>query len=232
MKNSIQEKRMREYFITAAKEILKGEGIKALSVRNIAERAGYSYTTLYNYFKDVNELIFLCVTDFQEECNQYAESKTKNLPFGKERLSAKIKGYMGFFVEYPSIFELYFLERVGDFGNRQTIIDTIAHSLEKTSKAEWDYCIAHGLIKKEDASLVMLQLRNLVVGLLLFYINRLTPANYVDFIDQSSKMIDTFLGKKHSIAKQPQSSIPKCPYHNLPVLCLFIYVLKQTTTVN
>ncbi len=193
MKNNIQEKRMREYFITAAKEILKGEGIKALSVRNIAERAGYSYTTLYNYFKDVNELIFLCITDFQEECNQYAEGKTKNIPFGKERLSAKIKGYMGFFVEYPGIFELYYLERVGDFGNRQTIIETISNSLENSCKAEWEFCISHGLIKKEDASLIMLQLRNMVVGLLIFYINRLTPASYVDFIDQSAKMIDSIL---------------------------------------
>lgn len=190
---AIQEKRMREYFIIAAKEILKGEGIKALSVRNIAERAGYSYTTLYNYFKDVNELIFLCVIDFQEECNQFAEGKTKNLPLGKERLKAKIKGYMGFFVEYPSIFELYFLERVGDFGSRQTIIDTISHSLEKVCNTEWDYCIAHGLIKKEDASHTLLQLRNGVVGLLVFYINRLTPASYIDFIDQSEKMIDSVL---------------------------------------
>ncbi len=196
MKNkAIQEKRMKAYFLAAAKEIIKGEGIKALSVRNIAERAGYSYTTLYNYFKDVNELIFLCVSDFQEECNQFAASKVGDLPFGKDRLKAKIKGYLGFFVEYPSIFELYFLERVGDFGNRQTIIDTISHSLEKACKEEWEYCIAHGIIRKEDASQVMMQLNNIVVGLLVLYINRLTPVTYIDFIDRSQKMIDSIIGQ-------------------------------------
>jgi AcrR family transcriptional regulator len=69
MKNKeIQEQRMRGYFIQATKNILKGEGLKSISVRNIADQAGYSYATLYNYFKDVNELIFLCVNDFQEEC--------------------------------------------------------------------------------------------------------------------------------------------------------------------
>ena len=51
-KKEIQEQRMRGYFIQATKEIIKGEGIKSVSVRNIADRAGYSYATLYNYFKD------------------------------------------------------------------------------------------------------------------------------------------------------------------------------------
>ena len=55
MKNKIiQEQRIKGYVIQAAKEILKGEGLKSISVRNIADQAGYSYATLYNYFKDIN----------------------------------------------------------------------------------------------------------------------------------------------------------------------------------
>ena len=60
-KKSILEQRMKGYFIQAAMEILRGEGIKDLSVRNVAEKAGYSYATLYNYFKDLNELLSLCI---------------------------------------------------------------------------------------------------------------------------------------------------------------------------
>ena len=55
---------MRGYFIQAAKEILKGEGLESMSVRNIADQAGYSYATLYNYFKDVKDLILECIKDF------------------------------------------------------------------------------------------------------------------------------------------------------------------------
>ncbi len=65
MKNKeVQELRMKNYFIQATKEILKGEGLQAVSVRNVADKAGYSYATLYNYFKDITELIFVCVNDF------------------------------------------------------------------------------------------------------------------------------------------------------------------------
>ena len=39
-KKEIQEQRIKGYFIEAAKEMLKGEGLKSISVRNIAERAG------------------------------------------------------------------------------------------------------------------------------------------------------------------------------------------------
>ena len=56
-KKQIQEQRIKSYFIQATKEILKGEGLKCISVRNIADKAGYSYATLYNYFKDVQDLI-------------------------------------------------------------------------------------------------------------------------------------------------------------------------------
>ncbi len=65
MKNKdVHEMRMKNYFIQATKEILKYERIKHVSVRSVAGRSGYSYTTIYNYFKDLNDLVFYCVEDF------------------------------------------------------------------------------------------------------------------------------------------------------------------------
>jgi DNA-binding transcriptional regulator YbjK len=83
----LQEKRMRGYFIDAAKETLKGEGLKAVNVRTVAERAGYSFATMYNYFKDLNELIFICVKDFMSECEAFADEQTDqlNAPPGQDQ---------------------------------------------------------------------------------------------------------------------------------------------------
>ena len=53
----LKEQRIKGYFIQAAKEILVGEGIKSLSVRSVSERAGYSYTTIYNYFENSINII-------------------------------------------------------------------------------------------------------------------------------------------------------------------------------
>lgn len=185
---------MKEYFIQATKAILKGEGLKCLSVRNIADQAGYSYATLYNYFKDVNDLVFLCVNDFQEECKLFVENKTKKNTKGIEKVKAIVLAYINYFVEYPGIFDLFYLEKVGDFGNKQTTINLISNSLDNVCETDWNYCLSHNLVPVEKLENMKSQLKYAVVGLLLFYINRRTPDSYAEFINQANIQIDTILG--------------------------------------
>lgn len=91
MKNTeIQEKRMKEYFIQATKDILKEGGLKSLSGRNIVDLTGYSYATLYNCFKDVNDLVVICVNDFQDDSKLFVANQTKKTPKGLDRIKAII----------------------------------------------------------------------------------------------------------------------------------------------
>ena len=69
-------------FNEANKETLKGEGLKAVSVRTVSEQAGYSFATLYNYFKDLNELIFICVKDFMMECETLIDEYSIGMELG------------------------------------------------------------------------------------------------------------------------------------------------------
>lgn len=194
MKNKeIQEQRMKGYFIQATKEILKGEGVKGLSVRNIADQAGYSFATLYNYFRDVNDLIFLCVSGFQDECREFAETGIKSNDDAREVLKEKVLRYIKYFVEYPGIFELFYLTRVGDFGNKQTTIGVIASSLEEVCKTEWVIVAQQTGISSEVIELKKAQLKYVVVGLLLFYLNRMIPSDYQQFIDQSKQQINNII---------------------------------------
>ncbi|MDD5061870.1 MAG: TetR/AcrR family transcriptional regulator, partial [Candidatus Marinimicrobia bacterium] len=122
IKKEIQEQRIRGYFIEATKELLKGEGLKSVSVRNIADRAGYSYATLYNYFNDAKDLIFVCVKDFQVECAAFVRNETTQGGHGIEKIKAIINAYVKYFVQYPGIFELFFLEKVADISSKQSTI--------------------------------------------------------------------------------------------------------------
>lgn len=59
MKNKkIQRKRMMLYFINAADELIHQEGFEELTLRKVADRAGYNSATLYNYFENLDHLIF------------------------------------------------------------------------------------------------------------------------------------------------------------------------------
>lgn len=48
---------LHDMIVATAREIIAGQGIGSLSTRAIARRIGYTPGTLYQYFKDINEII-------------------------------------------------------------------------------------------------------------------------------------------------------------------------------
>ncbi len=182
MKNKeIQEARMKGYFIEATKELIKGEGLKSLSVRSIADKAGYSFATIYNYFRDVNDLVFLCVIDFQKECEEAVKQKTAHIEVGKEKLKAKIFAWAGYFVEYPGIFEVYYLAKSGELGHRQSTIELITNSLNLVIEDEWNFIKETNPNNYEVFEQKKNALQYQVIGILLLYLNRNFPSDYSEF---------------------------------------------------
>lgn len=192
-KKEIQEQRMRGYFIQATKEILKGEGLKCINVRSVADRAGYSYATLYNYFKDIKDLIFICVKDFQEECEAYIQSETKDITAGKEKIKAITRTYLHYFTDYPGVFELFFVERINDIGNKQPTTELIYNFLDRLCEVDWKVFMEQNIVTSDQSELMKSELKYITTGLLLYYMNRNQPPAYADFMKNSKKMIDHIL---------------------------------------
>ncbi|MDX5609295.1 TetR/AcrR family transcriptional regulator, partial [Clostridioides difficile] len=44
------------YFIEAAQNIMENEGIENITLRKVADMAGYNSSTLYKYFKNLDHL--------------------------------------------------------------------------------------------------------------------------------------------------------------------------------
>jgi len=209
MKNKIiQEKRMRGYFIQAAKEILKGEGLDSISVRNIADQAGYSYATLYNYFRDVKDLIFECIKDFQEECEEIVLKETKNTPRGVEKIKDITRSYVRYFVEYPGVFELFFLERITDIEHKQSTSELICSFLDRLCDEEWKYCVKEEIVSIGAAEKMRSILKYQVPGMLLFYLNRRNPAEYKDFLNLVDRQLEKII-KVEASSKSPSLFEPE-----------------------
>jgi AcrR family transcriptional regulator len=186
----IQEQRMKGYFIQATKEILKAEGLKSISVRNIADRAGYSYATLYNYFKDIKDLIFLCVKDFQSEIETSISEKTTGFVPGKERLKVISMSYLNYFLEYPGIFELFYLERMSDISSNTEATQLIVNFVERLCEEDWQE------IEKDNnvRNMKNRELNYLLTGLLVFYLNRREPMSYQEFMNQANSHLEFLIG--------------------------------------
>lgn len=192
-KNQIQEQRMKEYFIQATKDILKGEGIKHVSVRNIAQKAGYSYATLYNYFKDVKDLIFECVKDFQQEGESMILTTNVKRLKGKDKIKAITKNYINYFIEYPGIFELFFIEKASDIEHKNNTIDLINSFLDRLCKNEWDYIKQHTKDGETYIEQARINLNFTVAGLLLMYNHRKYPKDYYEFKKTVTNQLDWIL---------------------------------------
>jgi len=54
----IQRERTMKLFIDSADEIIMSEGVESLSIRKVANCAGYNSATLYNYFDNLEHLVY------------------------------------------------------------------------------------------------------------------------------------------------------------------------------
>ena len=63
-KLDIKKRRVMMYFIEATQDLILNEGIENLSIKKIADTAGYNTATIYNYFEDLEELILYSSIDY------------------------------------------------------------------------------------------------------------------------------------------------------------------------
>jgi AcrR family transcriptional regulator len=173
--------------------MLKGEGLRSINVRAVADRAGYSYATLYNYFKDIKELIFICVQGFQDEAEIIVRKETSSMPAGKERIREILKSYIRYFVQYPGIFELFFVEKMNDIGARQPTASLICTFPDRLCAEDWKYCIENSLMTETQAAILMETLRSATSGLLLLYMHRGHPVAFDRFNEEVGQQLDFIL---------------------------------------
>jgi len=184
---AIQEERMKGYFLTAAKELIRGEGLEVVSTRNVAERAGYSYATLYNYFKDIRDLIFSCVEDFMAECREFVAREVPGAVPGEKALIAISNSYAKFFVQYPGIFDLFFQKKASRISTAKSNLNAIDAFFDSLVEQAWKAVAAH----KKGTHKALSQAREFhklaLHGILMRYLNNRTNCDYKTLINQVSE---------------------------------------------
>lgn len=111
----IQRKRMLTYFIEAAKKIMEEEGLQAVTIRKVADMAGYNSSTLYNYFENLNHLIFFASMKY---LNEYAEGLHNFTKDSKNSLERYLNVWKCFCYHSFKRPEIYYNIFFGEFSNR------------------------------------------------------------------------------------------------------------------
>ncbi|WJY28381.1 MULTISPECIES: TetR/AcrR family transcriptional regulator [Sporosarcina] len=113
-KKKLQKGRMWKYFVEAATDIIKEEGTEHITIRKVADRAGYNSATIYNYFEEFSHLLFFASMRLMKE---YTEEVARRIEQADSAL-AQYRAAWQCFSEYsfrsPEIFYTVFIRDLGD----------------------------------------------------------------------------------------------------------------------
>jgi AcrR family transcriptional regulator len=103
-----QQDELRAKILDAARELFVTHGVEAVSMRKVAEKIGYTATTLYNHFEDKDALLrALCDADFGTLHESFA--RIGRIPDPIDRLRKLGQAYVEFSLRYPGHYRFMFM---------------------------------------------------------------------------------------------------------------------------
>lgn len=109
-----KRKRIMIYFIEATQKLIHSDGVDGLSIRKIANEAGYNSATLYNYFQDLEHLtLFGSVPYLQDYVVALSNSLTPEMS-SIDRYRTIYRHFNDIAFRHPDIFHNMFFGRHSD----------------------------------------------------------------------------------------------------------------------
>lgn len=99
---------LEELLLTRAAELIATEGLDALSLRELARRAGVSRAAPYHYFADKGELVARIGALGFQRLGDHIAAATEGLPHPLTQLRAGLLAYVDFARAEPHFFQLMF----------------------------------------------------------------------------------------------------------------------------
>ena len=106
-----QKIELRRLILQAAGAEFEEYGYEGFSLRRVAERIGYSPTTIYLYFQNKDDLLLSTVKDGFAAFDSAIETAARTETAPLERLRNLGRAYVEFGLAHPAIYRLMFMQR-------------------------------------------------------------------------------------------------------------------------
>ncbi|HEV8157847.1 MAG TPA: TetR/AcrR family transcriptional regulator [Pyrinomonadaceae bacterium] len=144
---------LRQEIMDAARELFVAEGYASVSMRKIADKIGYSPTTIYLYFKDKSDLLHQICEQTFAHLAQNIKSIQQLSDNPLEKLRSGLREYVYFGLKHPSQYEIVFItplphkfESDFDETNGRVAFDTMRDVVAE--------CVSDNLLKTNDVELI------------------------------------------------------------------------------
>jgi AcrR family transcriptional regulator len=139
--------------LTAAEELFLTKGFRAVSMRKVAEKIGYSATTIYNYFTSKGDLLQTLVQDYYKD---YILESEKILKSEDEDPLGCLKQMLTLYVtnglKHPNHYKLL----IGDYPEMETVklSDSEGYKGYVHLQRLFKKCVEKGLLKQNDPEII------------------------------------------------------------------------------
>ncbi len=168
-RKELQRKRTMTYFINAAHEILEEEGIKKVTIRKVAKKAGYNSATIYNYFENLDHLIFFAAMRYIKDYTLALPKYLKDADNALDRFLKVWECFCHFSYKKPEIYYAIFFPDLDkdledyvieyyklfpeELGSQTKDISNmlLKHNIYKRGMMTVNECVKEGFIRDKDA---------------------------------------------------------------------------------
>src|SRR5512143_2175017 len=155
-KRAKYNKEFRREILDAARELFINEGYEKFTMRRLAEKIGYSPTTIYIYFKGKDDLLFaIC-----EEVAEHFFSNLNRIRTLEEDPLEALRKSMLYFLEFgfsnPNQYKVFFLTGRDIYGGQEEFMqkDSMARKSYLTFREIVLNCIETGKFREMDAEIL------------------------------------------------------------------------------
>ncbi len=164
-KQSIKIQRVRSYFVQAAKTIILEEGVENVSVRKVADAAGYTFSTIYNYFGNINELLQDVKDEMIKDLLKYMQEQSPTMILNIEDVKLQNRKYVEYFIANPNVFGFFYSYRLHPVGRSDVPVPDFSSQYLKTYRSFVDL----GLIHESDVPILAKTFIYSLQGLMALY---------------------------------------------------------------
>lgn len=193
-----QKLRIMSYFIDATHQVIEEEGIDGVTVRKVADIAGYNSATLYNYFSNLDHLIGYAAIKYLKDYYLVLDDYIKEADNGEQKYLKIWEVFCLHSFDRPKIFKAIFFLTPND--SVKDIFDNYFEIYPSDFGKHTDDVLpmlnAHSIYDRNRESLLPLVEEGAIIAKSVDELNDMTILLYRGFLD---KMINSPYGdlQKH-----------------------------------
>ena len=177
---------VKDGFVQAAKEIILRDGVEAVSVRKVAQAAGYSYATIYHYFSDINALLFAAKESMVNDVAAHFSTDETFAIQTLDDLKRANRLYATYYLDRPNLYHFFYAYRL-----ESTMIPHYNQRFEERWVSTYREFVKRGLLQEQEVISAAKAMIFMLHGLLALYFsnNGLTRESFFQEIDAATEFI-------------------------------------------